>query len=72
MLNKMKMNLIAKILIVVDVVFCLGSFFLMGYGKLNVTASDIAVVGSVIMSPELFVAINKIFEKTTKESDVNK
>ena len=56
-----------KILIIIDFVFCLLSFFLMAFGLIDIQASDIAVVGSVLMSPELFVAINKACEKFEKK-----
>lgn len=61
------MNKLVKILIVFDIFFCVLNFYLMALGCLKITASDIAVIGSVIMSPELFVAINKCCEKFQKQ-----
>lgn len=61
------MNKLVKILIIFDVVFCVLNFYLMALGVLKISASDIAVIGSVIMSPELFVAINKCCEKFQKK-----
>lgn len=63
------MNKLVKILIIFDVVFCVLNFYLMALGVLNISASDIAVIGSVIMSPELFVAINKCCEKFQKTEE---
>ena len=63
------MNKLVKILIIFDVVFCVLNFYLMALGVLKISASDIAVIGSVIMSPELFVAINKCCEKFQKKEN---
>ena len=63
------MNRLVKILIIFDVAFCVLNFYLMALGVLKITASDIAVIGSVIMSPELFVAINKCCEKFQKKEN---
>lgn len=57
-----------KVLIIVDFVFCIISFFLMAFGIINISAGDISAVGSVLMSPELFVAINKVCEKFQKNT----
>lgn len=62
----MSMNTLVKILIIIDTAFCFIALILMGLGVLNISGSDIALVGGVIMSPEVLVAINKIYEK--KES----
>lgn len=58
-----------KILIIVDFVFCIVSFFLMSFSLVNISSGDIAAVGSVLMSPELFVAINKVCEKFQKAEE---
>lgn len=67
----MNINSIVKALIIGDVVFMVLAFVCMGLGVLNISASDIALVGGVIMSPEVLVAINKMLEKknTTKTDE---
>lgn len=65
----MNINSIVKALIIGDVVFMVLAFVLMGLGVLNISASDIALVGGVIMSPEVLVAINKMLEKKSKSED---
>lgn len=66
----MNINSIVKFLIIGDVVFMVLAFVCMGLNILNISASDIALVGGVIMSPEVLVAINKMLEKkTTTKSD---
>lgn len=65
----MKINNIVKALIIVDVIFCLVSFTLMGLNILNITSGDIVKVASVIMSPEVLVGINKMFEKFNNTED---
>lgn len=62
------MNKLIKILIITDTVFCFLALVLMGLGILNINGSDIALVGGVIMSPEVLVAINKIYEKKTTKN----
>ena len=61
------MNKLAKILIIVDVVFCLSFTVFMGLGWLNISSEDIARVGAIIMSPELLVGLNKMCEKFEKK-----
>ena len=61
------MNKLVKILIIVDTIFCFVALILMGLGILNISGSDIALVGGVIMSPEVLVAINKIYEKKSNK-----
>lgn len=63
------MNKLAKILIVVDVVFCLSFTVFMGLGWLNISSEDIARVGAIIMSPELLVGLNKMCEKFEKKEN---
>lgn len=63
------MNKIAKILIVVDVVFCITFTIFMGLGWLNISSDDIARVGAIIMSPEILVGLNKACEKFQKNTD---
>ena len=65
----MNINSIVKALIIGDVVFMVLAFVLMGLGVLNISASDIALVGGVIMSPEVLVAINKMLEKKQDKSE---
>lgn len=61
------MNKLAKILIIIDVVFCLSFTIFMGLGWLNISSDDIARVGAIIMSPELLVGLNKMCEKFEKK-----
>lgn len=65
----MNINSIVKALIIGDVVFMVLAFVCMGLGVLNISASDIALVGGVIMSPEVLVAINKMLEKKQDKSE---
>lgn len=66
------MNKIARILIVVDVVFCITFTIFMGLGWLNISSDDIARVGAIIMSPEILVGLNKACEKFQKNTDDEK
>ena len=68
----MNINSIVKALIIGDVVFMVLAFVCMGLGVLNISASDIALVGGVIMSPEVLVAINKMLEKKSTTATDNK
>ena len=61
------MNKLAKILIIIDVVFCLSFTVFMGLGWLNISSEDIARIGAIIMSPELLVGLNKMCEKFEKK-----
>lgn len=66
------MNNFVKILILVDVVFCISFTIFIGLGWLNLTSDDIAKVGAILMSPEIMVGLNKLCEKFEKKNEDKK